>query len=157
MDAIEEWILESNSDCYWKDLLFVALLAFCVITSEPIMIFTCSAPQNDHLNFSFVKDIYVDGEKLARNGRKTTIYILWVSQVRKNIFAFCVITFEPIEIQTCSAPQNDCLNFSFVKDRHGNVEKMARKGGKMVIYESQILRLTLYVLKGRKYSMKSMA
>ena len=36
--AIEEWILESNSDCYGKDLLFVALLAFCVINFEPIMI-----------------------------------------------------------------------------------------------------------------------
>ena len=30
--------------------------------------------------------------------------------------AFCVITFEPIKIQTHSAPQNDRLNFSFVKD-----------------------------------------
>jgi hypothetical protein len=36
---------------------------------------TRSAPQNDRLNLSFVKDIYVDGRKLARNGRKTTIYI----------------------------------------------------------------------------------
>ena len=26
-------------------------------------------------NFSFVKEIYVDGEKLARNGQKTAIYI----------------------------------------------------------------------------------
>ena len=33
---------------------------------------------------------------------------------RKNIFAFCVITFEPIEVQTRSAPQNDSLNLSFV-------------------------------------------
>ena len=49
-------MLESNSDCYGKDLLFVALLAFCVITFEPIMIQTCSAPQNDRLNFSFVKE-----------------------------------------------------------------------------------------------------
>jgi hypothetical protein len=32
--------------------------------------------------------------------------------------AFCVITFEPIKIQTHSAPQNDCLNFSFVKNSH---------------------------------------
>ena len=30
--------------------------------------------------------------------------------------AFCVITFDPIKIQTHSAPQNDRLNFSFVKD-----------------------------------------
>ena len=32
--------------------------------------------------------------------------------------AFCVITFEPIKIQTHSAPQNDRLNFSYVKDIH---------------------------------------
>ena len=32
--------------------------------------------------------------------------------------AFCVITFEQIEIQTHSAPQNDRLNLSFVKDDH---------------------------------------
>ena len=29
--------------------------------------------------------------------------------------AFCVITFEQIKIQSHSAPQNDPLNFSFVK------------------------------------------
>ena len=34
---------------------------FCVITFEP---------QNEGLNLSFVKDTYVDGEKLARNGEK---------------------------------------------------------------------------------------
>ena len=32
------------------------------------------------------------------------------------IFAFCVITFEPNKIQTIQAPQNDRLNLSFVKD-----------------------------------------
>ena len=58
--------IESNSDCYGKDLLFVALLAFCVITFEPIMIKTCIAPQNDHLNFSFVKDIYVVQEMVVK-------------------------------------------------------------------------------------------
>jgi hypothetical protein len=31
-------------------------------------------------------------------------------------FAFYVITFEPIEVQTRLAPQNDCLNLSFVND-----------------------------------------
>ena len=50
-------MLEANSDCYGK-----------------VMIWTCSALKNDRLNFSFVKDTYVDGEKLARNGRKTDIY-----------------------------------------------------------------------------------
>ena len=36
-------------------------IAFCVITFETIKIQTHSAPQNDRLNFSFVKDIHVDG------------------------------------------------------------------------------------------------
>ena len=31
---------------------------------------------------------------------------------------FCVTTFEPIKIQTHSIPQNDRLNFPFVKDIH---------------------------------------
>ena len=34
------------------------------------MIYTCSAPQNDHLNFSFVKDIKVVVKKMTRNRRK---------------------------------------------------------------------------------------
>ena len=38
------------------------IIAFCVITFEPIKIKTCSAPQNDRLNLSFVKYIHVDGE-----------------------------------------------------------------------------------------------
>ena len=49
------------------------IFAFCVITFEPIEVQTCSAPQNDPLNLSFVDDIYVDGGKLARNGGKTAI------------------------------------------------------------------------------------
>ena len=31
-------------------------------------------------------------------------------------FFVCLIIFEPIKMQTCSAPQNDFLNHSFVKD-----------------------------------------
>ena len=49
------------------------IIAFCVITFEPIKVKTCSAPQNDRLNLSFVKYIHVDGENLAWNGCKTTI------------------------------------------------------------------------------------
>ena len=59
------------------------------------------------------------------------------------ILTFYAIIFESIKIQKRSAPQNDRLNLSFVKDTHGNAKKMARKCGKMVVYESQILRLTL--------------
>ena len=62
---------------------------------------------------------------------------------------FYAIAIEPIKVQTHSASQNDRLNLSFVKDTYGNAKKMARKSGKMVIYESQILRLTLYVVKIR--------
>ena len=40
-------------------------IAFCVITFDQIKIQTHSAPQNDRLNFSFVKDIHVDGGNLA--------------------------------------------------------------------------------------------
>ena len=47
--------------------------AFCAIHFEPIEVKTHSGPQNDRLNFSFVKNINVDGGKVARNGRKTTI------------------------------------------------------------------------------------
>ena len=61
------------------------------------------------------------------------------------IFAFYDIALEPIKLQNHSASQNDRLNLSFVKDTYGNAQKVARNGAKMVIYESQILRLTLYV------------
>ena len=44
------------------------IFAFCVIAFEPITILTYSAPQNDRLNLSFVKDIKVVGKKTARNG-----------------------------------------------------------------------------------------
>ena len=61
------------------------------------------------------------------------------------ILAFYAIAIEPIKIQTHSACQNDRLNLNFVKDTYDNAKKMARKCGKMVIYESQILGLTLYI------------
>ena len=37
---------------------------------KQIKIQTCLAPQNDHLNLSFVKDENTVGEKMARNGPK---------------------------------------------------------------------------------------
>ena len=53
-------------DCH---LVVTSSFAFYVITFEPIEVQTCSAPQNDRLNLSFVKYImYIDGEKMARNG-----------------------------------------------------------------------------------------
>ena len=49
-------------------------------------------------------------------------------------FAFCVITYEPIEVQTFSAPQNDRQNLVFVKDIKVVVEKMTRNRRKMATY-----------------------
>ena len=44
------------------------MLAFCVSTFEPIKIQTCSAPQNNYLNLSFVIYIHIIGKKMASNG-----------------------------------------------------------------------------------------
>ena len=41
-----------------------------------------------------------------------------LTKTKMEKIAFCVITFEPIKIQTHSTPQNDHLNFSFVQDIH---------------------------------------
>ena len=65
MKTIEEGILETKNDCSAKDLLFLACFAFCVITFGPIMIYACSAPQNDHLIFSF--DVKVVVKTMTRN------------------------------------------------------------------------------------------
>ena len=52
-------------------------------------------------------------------------------------FCISVTTFEPIKIQTRSAPQNDRLNFSFVKVMYVVGKKNEQKW-------SQILGITLY-------------
>ena len=56
-------------------------------------------------------------------------------KVEMEILTFYAITFEPIKVQKHSAPQNDSLNLSFVKDIYEHTKKMSRKVGKMVIYE----------------------
>ena len=65
---------------YYKDkicedcrLVVTASFAFCIITFELIEFQTRSAPQNDRVNLSFVKYVYVDGGKLTRDGRKTAM------------------------------------------------------------------------------------
>ena len=57
----------------WKNGKRKYILTF-FITFEQIIIMTCSVPQNNRLNLSFVKDFYLIGEKMARNGRNTAIY-----------------------------------------------------------------------------------
>ena len=55
--------------------------------------------------------------KKRKHHQKQYIRIFFFLQNRNKTkmekIAFCVITFEPIKIQTHSAPQNDRLNFSF--------------------------------------------
>ena len=41
-----------------------------VVTFGPIKNQICLDPQNDCQNLSFVRDNYVDGEKMTRNGHK---------------------------------------------------------------------------------------
>ena len=76
-----------------------------------------------------MKGIKVVVKTTARNGQKMAVYhfMSYLAKSRKiYIFVFCVINFEPIDIWSCSTPQNDGLNFSFVKDIRVVVKKMAR-------------------------------
>ena len=64
---------------------------------------------------------------------KTVLTIFFLqncTKTKKEKIALCVITFEPIKIQTHSAPQNDRLNFSFVKNVKVVVKKIVRNGQK---------------------------
>ena len=77
---------------------------------------------------------------------QTSVFVQNHKKKKMEIFAFCVITFEPIKIKTCFeclAPQNDCLKISFVKAIYVVFEKMARNGLKTAIYQSQIGCITL--------------
>jgi hypothetical protein len=59
--------------------------------------------------------------KKCKNHQKQYIQIFFLqnrTKTKMERITFCVITFEPIKIQTYSAPQNDRLNVSFVKDTH---------------------------------------
>ena len=62
------------------------------------------------------------------------------------ILAFYAIAIEPIEIQKCSAPQNDRLDLSFLEDIYVYAEKLTRNGRKTAIQLSQILATTLQYL-----------
>ena len=55
---------------------FHVFFAFCVITFAQIKIYTWIVPQNDRLHLNFVKDEYIVGKKMARNGDKMVIYQL---------------------------------------------------------------------------------
>ena len=47
---------------------------FCLVAFDLIELLTHLAPQNDHQILIFVKDIYVLGGKMTKNGLKMVIY-----------------------------------------------------------------------------------
>ena len=47
---------------------------YYVVAFDLIKIYTHLAPQNDRLNLSFVKDIYVVAKKMTINDQKMTIF-----------------------------------------------------------------------------------
>ena len=59
-----------------------------------------------------------------------SLFVQNSKKTEMEIFAFCVITFEPIITKT-----SDHNDLSFVKDKHTYGEKMARKGHSRVIYK----------------------
>ena len=66
--------------------------------------------------------------------------------MKMKIFAFWVITFEPIKIQTRSGPQKDNLNLSFVKDSYVIDKKTVKHGHKMAIFNSPFLCIRVYTV-----------
>ena len=74
----------------------------------------------------------VSEETTQRKKTETKPDIYSKDRIFVTSFAFCVITYEPIEVQTFSAPQNDRQNLVFVKDIKVVVEKMTRNRRKMI-------------------------
>ena len=70
---------------------------------------------------------------------KTSVFVQSGKKEEMEIFAFCVITLEPIICKTCEAPKNDLQNLSFVKDEHTYAKKRARKAGTRVIYKGTFI------------------
>ena len=54
--------------------------------------------------------------KITKNSTYENFFLQKRTKTKMEKIAFCVITFDPIKIQTHSAPQNDRLNFSFVAE-----------------------------------------
>ena len=71
---------------FYKIAKKTEIIAFCYIIFEPNKIQTRSAPQNKRLNLSFVKDIYIVGEKLLERVVKQPFislkFLCLVSRVR---------------------------------------------------------------------------
>ena len=58
-------------------------------------------------------------------------------------FVFYSVAFDPIKIQTCLAPQNDCQQLSFLKDVSVVGKKMTRNDPKMAKLKGCIFYIEL--------------
>ena len=68
-----------------------------------------------------------------------------------------VIAFEPIEIQTCLTPQNNCKYLRFVKDTHVVGKKMTRKDRKMAKCKGCLFYIEMEYRLSEKYSILAMS
>ena len=95
-----------------------------------------------------MKDTHVVGKKwsdVVVTWPFISCYFLGIRRTRTQAQATSeAINFEPFKIKTCSAPQNDLLNLSFVKDKHIYGKKVARNGRTTVIYEGHSFRNGVY-------------
>ena len=83
--------------------------------------------------------------KITKNSTYENFFLQNRTKMKMEKIAFCVITFDPIKIQTHSAPQNDRLNFSFVNVDGGN---LAWNSCKMAICQCTFFLPTLYDTSG---------
>ena len=90
-------------------------------------------------NFNWYKS-YDKKHKNVKNKKDANTCFCTKSRKKEmEIFAFCVITFQPIISKSCEAPQNDRHNLSFVKDYHTYGKKMARNGRTKDIYKGTFI------------------
>ena len=91
--------------------------------------------QYDLLNLSFLKEILKFSVFSSKIGKHSC---------QKKIVLY-VVAFDPNQIQTCSALQNDGLNLSFVKNINVACEEMTRNGCEMakIIGESGFWHIRL--------------
>ena len=84
-------------------------ILFSFIQIKPIKLKNCNS------KWFFTIAVHNELKKIDRK-IFTSFFLQNRKKPGKEKNAFCVINFEPIEVQAHSAPQNDCLNLSFVKD-----------------------------------------
>ena len=127
----------------WKDAMKTKCFANLCLALDPIETKTYQAPQNDGLDFSFVRDFYVIGDKMTWMIKKEVInfqkisFQNWKSRDSET-FVFYVVVFHPIKKMTCLALQHDRQNLCFVKDIYVVGKKMTRNGHKMTKLKSII-------------------